>query len=123
MIDARINRHGYMIGQRSDHAWAAREARYHVELAREYRQHAAYVAGFAAYQAASDRAMARFHLREAERWRRSYVARVTPAEDERELCAVCGEDITGKAGCPVSHTERELRDRGVNVDDLPDGAR
>lgn len=79
MLDVRINRHGYMIGRRSDHLWAAREARHHIEQARDYRHNAARVQGYAPYQAESDRAMARFHLREAARWRRSFVDRITPA--------------------------------------------
>jgi hypothetical protein len=79
MMDTRTNRHGYAIGSRSDNVWAAREARWHIEQARDYRRHADYVQRFAPYQAESDRAQARFHLREAARWRRSFVDRITPA--------------------------------------------
>lgn len=30
---------------------------------------------------------------------------------EIENCGECGEDITGKMGCPISHTDRELSER------------
>lgn len=66
IVDARINGHGYMIGSRSDHVWAAREARHNIDQARWYR-------------AQGDMSAARFYLREAARWRRSFADRITPA--------------------------------------------
>jgi hypothetical protein len=77
MLDARINRHGYMIGQRSDHEWAAREARHHIENARFYRAMAR-DPWRRPGEVAELRGQARFHLREAARWRRSFADRITP---------------------------------------------
>jgi hypothetical protein len=83
VMDTRINRHGYAIGQRSDHAWAAEKARYHLEGARHCRLRAEAAASEGLRVRVFElRFAARYHLREAARWRRSFADRVTPVPPE-----------------------------------------